>query len=94
MKASALFLIGCLLGAAPQAMAQTAPNYRLVKTIPIGAPDRWDYVVYDNGRAYVAHADVLTVVDVQAGKVAGTLQVGGVTHGFARRAGTGQRLYR
>src|ERR1700761_6644818 len=42
--------------------AFAAPGYQLVKTIPIGAPDRWDYVVYDDGRAYVAHGDALTVV--------------------------------
>ncbi len=40
--------------------AQAQPSYRLVKTIAIGAPDRWDYVVYDRGRAYIAHGDVLT----------------------------------
>ena len=77
------FLLAGLLAAAPASVAQTAPSYRLVQTVPIGAPDRWDYVVYDSGRAYIAHADVLTVVDMKAGKVAGTLQVGGVTHGFA-----------
>src|SRR6201996_9344891 len=74
-------LLAALLVSCVAAYAQ--PTYRLVKTVPIGAPDRWDYVVYDDGRAYVAHADVLTVVDVAAGKVAGTVAIGGVTHGFA-----------
>ena len=75
-------LLAAALLASTAAMAQTA-NYRLVKTVPIGAPDRWDYVVYSDGRAYIAHADVLTIVDVAAGKVVGTLNVGGTTHGFA-----------
>lgn len=88
MKSKVLLLIGCLLCAAAQ--AQTAPAYRLVKTVPIGAPDRWDYVVYHDGRAYIAHADVLTVVDVAAGKVAGTFNVGGTAHGFAAVPGTGK----
>jgi YVTN family beta-propeller protein len=79
------YLLAALLAVAPFAQANAAPAYKLVKTIALGAPDRWDYVVYDNfsDRAYVAHGDALTVVDVNAGKVAGTLAVGGVTHGFA-----------
>ena len=76
-------LLAAALLASTAAMAQTAPNYRLIKTVLIGAPDRWDYVVYHDGRAFIAHGDVLTVVDVAAGKVAGTLNIGGVTHGFA-----------
>lgn len=83
MNAKALILMGCLMAAAPQAMAEAPPHYRLAKTVPIGAPDRWDYVVYHSGRAYIAHGDGLTVVDAEAGKVVGTLKVGGVTHGFA-----------
>lgn len=83
MKIMSCLAAALLVCAASSAQAQPAPAYRLVRTIPIGAPDRWDYVVYDNGRAYIAHADVLTVVDMAAGKVAGTLQIGGVTHGFA-----------
>lgn len=63
--------------------AHAAARYDLIKTIAIGAPDRWDYVVEDGGRAYVAHGDVVTVVDVAQGKVAGTLKVGGITHGIA-----------
>ncbi len=81
MKKLSVGFVAGLLALAGAAQAQ--PAYKLTKIIPIGAPDRWDYVVYDDGRAYVAHGDVLTVVDVAAGKVAGTLHVGGVTHGFA-----------
>ena len=33
-------------------------------TVPIGAPDRWDYLVYDapTHRLYVSHGDRLTVL--------------------------------
>jgi YVTN family beta-propeller protein len=77
--------LALLISADALAADQSPGTYRLAKTVALGAPDRWDYVVYDGAtdRAYIAHADVLTVVDVKAGKVAGTLQVGGVTHGFA-----------
>ncbi|MBV8798304.1 MAG: YncE family protein [Alphaproteobacteria bacterium] len=64
--------------------ADAAPLYRLVNTIALGAPERWDYATFDaaRGRVYVAHSDRLTVVDVAKGVVAG--QVGtfpGGTHG-------------
>ena len=68
------------------AWAQPAPGtYHLAKTIPIGGPDRWDYVVFDQAqdRVYVAHAETVSVVDVKAGKLIGTVTVGGVTHGIA-----------
>jgi DNA-binding beta-propeller fold protein YncE len=74
----------------------TAPslNYQLVKSVVLGAPDRWDYVVYDapSHRVYVAHGDRLTVVDGQDGTIIGQVEglVGG-THGIAiaRSAGRG-----
>jgi DNA-binding beta-propeller fold protein YncE len=66
-----------------QAEAQSSPAYRITKTIPIGAPDRWDYVVLDptGTKAYVAHGSDLTAIDLKAGKVTGTINVGGATHG-------------
>lgn len=65
------------------ALPALAAGYQLGKTVPIGGPDRWDYVVLDptGARAYVAHGDQVTAVDTAAGKVVGTLPVGGVTHG-------------
>ena len=54
-----------LLGAAALACmstadAQQAPNYGVTKTVPIGAPDRWDYVVFDpvSNRVYASHGNV------------------------------------
>jgi DNA-binding beta-propeller fold protein YncE len=68
------------------ATAHAAPLYTLSKTIPIGAPDRWDLLTYDaaSQRVYIAHGDRVTVVDVQAGKVAGNVEgFAGGTHGVA-----------
>ena len=67
-------------------LAQTAPEYRVVKTVALGAPDRWDYVVFDagSGRVYVAHGDELTVVDAETGDIAGRVKgFPGITHGIA-----------
>jgi len=74
-------LLLCLAGA-----AQSAPLYTLTKTVPIGAPDRWDLLTYDPGsqRVYIAHGDRVTVVDAQVGKVVGNVEgFAGGTHGVA-----------
>jgi YVTN family beta-propeller protein len=66
--------------------AQTAPEYQVVKKVPLGAPDRWDYVVFDegSGRVFVAHGDELTVVDGTSGEIAGHVKsFPGITHGIA-----------
>jgi hypothetical protein len=66
--------------------AQTAPEYRTVKTVALGAPDRWDYVVFDagSGRVFVAHGDEVTVVDGSSGEIAGHVKgFPGITHGVA-----------
>jgi YVTN family beta-propeller protein len=70
---------------ATAAGAQQAPTYTVSKTVPIGAPDRWDYVVFDPGssRVYVSHADKVTVLDGKSGSAIGTIDVGGTTHGIA-----------
>jgi YVTN family beta-propeller protein len=67
------------------ASAQPAPHYSISKSVPIGAPDRWDYVVFDpvSARVYVSHADKVTVVDGKSGASIGTIDVGGTTHGIA-----------
>lgn len=66
--------------------------YSLVKSVPLGAPDRWDYVVYDDrtNRVYVAHGDRLAVVDARTGSLVGEVQgISGGTHGTAVAAGQG-----
>jgi DNA-binding beta-propeller fold protein YncE len=73
-----------ILAALATALPAAAADYQISRTVPIGAPDRWDYVVLDPSgtHAYVAHGDRVTVVDTGAGKVGGTLAVGGTTHGI------------
>ena len=73
-----------VIAAFAAALPAAAADYQIGKTVAIGAPDRWDYVVLDPpGRhAYVAHGDRVTVVDTASGAVTGTLAVGGITHGI------------
>lgn len=63
-----------------------SPSYHLVHTTRLGAPDRWDYVVYDGAshRVYVSHGDRVTVVNGRTGKLIGQVTgMPGGTHGIA-----------
>jgi YVTN family beta-propeller protein len=67
------------------ASAQTAPSYHVTKTVALGAPDRWDYLVYDapSHRLYVSHGDRVTVLDGKGGEVIGNIEgMPGGTHGI------------
>lgn len=76
---------------APPALCRATPGrvlvrYRLSREVALGAPDRWDYVVYDppSRRVYVAHGDRLTVVDGGSGRIVGEVgPIGGGPHGIA-----------
>jgi DNA-binding beta-propeller fold protein YncE len=91
MKRSSLAL--ALTAALVATPALAAPAYRLVQATPLGAPDRWDYVVADSasGRVYLAHGDRLAVVDGATGQVLGEVSgIAGGTHGTGVSAATGQ----
>ena len=87
-------LASLLAAAAAAAAAATAsPAYIPAGAVPLGAPDRWDYVVVDrdSGRVYVAHGDRVTVVDGRKGAVIGEVQgIAGGTHGTGLSPETGQ----
>ena len=76
-----------------RAQAEGAPAaYRLVAAIPLGSPERWDYVVADapSGRVYVAHGDRLSVVDGRTLKTVGDVTgIKGGTHGSYAAAPAG-----
>ena len=68
-------------------------HYRVSKTVSLGGPDRWDYVVFDpvTQRVYAAHGDRVTVVNGRSGAAVGSV-VGmpGGTHGIAIVHATGR----
>ena len=74
------------------AAASAAPQYSVSKTVAIGAPDGWDYVVFDpdSSRVYVSHENKVTVLDGGSGAALGTIAAGGVTHGIATVAALGK----
>lgn len=79
-------LVGSGLTAAALAQTGSGVDYHLTRSVPLGAPERWDYVVYDapSHRVYIAHGDHLTVVNGRTGKVIGQIEgMPGGTHGIA-----------
>lgn len=74
------------LSAAAPARSSSEVHYRITRTVRLGAPDRWDYVVYDapSHRVYAAHGDRVTVVDGRNGRILGQVEtLPGGTHGIA-----------
>jgi DNA-binding beta-propeller fold protein YncE len=95
VKSAFLGLAALAAAAAPAATPTRAPTpaYRLVGTVALGAPDRWDYVVYDGTtrRVFVAHGDRLAVIDPDTGRLIGNVEgIPGGTHGTAVSSPTGQ----
>ncbi|MFI4963779.1 MAG: YncE family protein [Caulobacterales bacterium] len=78
----------------PQAaQAQAAPAYKVTRSVALGAPDRWDYVVFDpaSRRVYVAHGDTVSVVDGRDGRMIGKVEgIAGGTHGIGISTATGK----
>ena len=62
--AAALFALAFSAVFAP-VLAATTADYHITKTVVLGAPDGWDYLVFDPvlNRVYVSHRDKVTVVD-------------------------------
>jgi DNA-binding beta-propeller fold protein YncE len=83
-------IIACAAVASP---AFAAPSYTLSKSVPLGPPDRWDYVVFDapTERVYIAHSDKLAVLDARSGEIVGQVEgISGGTHGTGISPDTGQ----
>ncbi len=89
MKVPLLLLSALSLSTVSLALDAAQPDaatYQITRSVPLGAPDRWDYVVYDapSHRVYVAHGDRVTVVDGRDGRLIGSIEgFPGGTHGIA-----------
>lgn len=86
------FLLACAIASLPASALAADPAYRLVKTVSLGAPDRWDYLTFDapSHRVYIAHGDRVTVVDGASGALIGNIEgMPGGTHGIAVSHATG-----
>ena len=89
---AAVIGLGGLGAGAADAPAEPAPSYHVDATVPLGAPDRWDFVTFDptSGRVYVAHQDRVAVVDGRTARLLGEVAgIAGGTHGIAIAPRTG-----
>ena len=77
-----LGFLAVAVSAALAADTAGAPPYTVVKTVPLGAPDRWDFVRYDPDldRVFVSHRTKIDVVDATQGKVIGEVAGIGESH--------------
>jgi hypothetical protein len=44
---TAAICLAFVIAFAPQMFAQSTPLYTVTKTVALGAPDRWDFVVFE-----------------------------------------------
>jgi DNA-binding beta-propeller fold protein YncE len=81
------FVLAGIIGAVliPVAAPAAGVSYKITKSVPLGAPDGWDYLYFEpqSHRVYVAHSTEITVVDGRSGdlvgRVTGIAGVNGVT---------------
>jgi DNA-binding beta-propeller fold protein YncE len=81
----ALTIALVLTGSAQDTTLLPAPSrYHLLKTIPVGGTEGWDYVTMDSDarRLYIGRDDHIDVVDVDAGTVVGKIAGLSHTHGM------------
>ena len=80
MKAFTVVLFLAALGAPMLA----ADNYQVLKKIPVAGQGNWDYLSVDESarRLYVSHGAQVQVLDIETGKVVGSIPAVGV-HGIA-----------
>jgi DNA-binding beta-propeller fold protein YncE len=81
---TALLLPAILLLSPPALSASDpVPPYKIVRQIPLGAPDKWDFLHFDSAanRVWVSHGTEVTMVDPVAGTVVGHLTDLDTSHG-------------
>src|SRR2546425_5746682 len=68
---------------------QSGTGYKVVGRYPIGGTGGWDYINIDSSarRLYVSHSTQVEVVDVDTGKIVGTIADTPGVHGAAIAAG-------
>jgi len=84
--AVAFAMTGLAVAQSAAGRGESSVEYHLTRSVLLGAPDRWDYVLFDppSHRVYVAHGDRVTVVDGRSGKIVGEVKgMPGGTHGIA-----------
>jgi DNA-binding beta-propeller fold protein YncE len=76
---AASLTLGCAFAGAAARTPHGDSLYAITKTVPLGAPDRWDYLTYEPGshRIYAAHGTSIDVLDGNSGQPLGKVAVPG-----------------
>ena len=79
--AASLFIAAC----AVHAPAPAAPHYHVLRHIAVGGEGGWDYLTVDaaSHRLFASHSDRVEVLDLDSGKVIGTIANTQGVHGIA-----------
>jgi len=87
-----LFAAVSLLAAGAASGETAAPGYQISQTVPLGAPDKWDYLQFDpvSHRLFVAHGSEVTVLDGRSGGIVGRVEGLAGVHGIALVPGSGR----
>jgi DNA-binding beta-propeller fold protein YncE len=87
----ACLLLPAVLFFLPASAADAPPPYKLVRQVPLGTPDKWDFIHYDPeaNRVWVAHGTEVTMVDPDAGTIVGHLTDLDTSHGIVVALGRG-----
>jgi DNA-binding beta-propeller fold protein YncE len=93
LRSAALLLPAILLLAPVQALSaeDATPPYKIVRQVPLGAPDKWDFIHYDPeaNRVWISHGTEVTMVDPDAGTIVGHLTDLDTSHGIVVALGRG-----
>ena len=75
MRYQYLLYAALAVAAGGASAASDTPSYTITRTVPLGAPDGWDYLYYEpqSHRVYVAHGTQITVVDGRSGALLGSV---------------------
>lgn len=81
----ALSVLAATLACGSLRLVAAAPEYRLLKEIPVGGDGGWDYLTVDAGarRLYVSHGTKIVVVDIEKNTVVGEIADTPGVHGIA-----------
>jgi len=77
--------LACSLMGAFTSGAQGSSGYHILKTLPVGGDEGWDYVAVDSDarRVYVSHGTHVVVLDADSGAVVGDIPDTQGVHGIA-----------
>lgn len=87
MNALRTLTLGALLMSAASMAhaADSAPSYTIVKQVPLGGADKWDFLAFDpqSRHVLISHGTEVTVVDGASGAVVGHVTGLNTSHGIA-----------